>query len=252
MAEPPYENASMPGLPYFSPVHLRIPGTVKIPSNDVPTIFSPLKIRGVTLRNRICVSPMCHYSCAPSGPQTGVLTPLYFTTIGHYAFKGAALAMLEATAVCPAGRISVNCPGLWNTTQQDALKGLADFVHSQGGLLGVQLSHAGRKSSTQAPWVALRQGKSSARAAHSQGGWPEDVVGPSGGQEQSWDGKRNDDDAGGYWAPRAMSLSEIGTLIADFASAAKRAVSAGVDVVEIHAAHGYLFNQFISGVTNYR
>jgi 2,4-dienoyl-CoA reductase-like NADH-dependent reductase (Old Yellow Enzyme family) len=247
-----YENAPVPGLPYFTPLHSISPGTVKEYSESTPTIFRPLKIRGITLRNRICVSPMCHYSCAPSGPQTGVLTPLYFTTIGHYAFKGAALAMLEATGVCPAGRISVNCPGLYNDAQRDGLKALADFIHSQGGLIGVQLSHAGRKGSTQAPWVALRQGKSSARAEPQHGGWPEDVFGPSGGQDMSWDGKKDDDPAGGYWAPREMSQAEIGNLVSDFAKAAGRAVEAGIDAVEIHASHGYLLHQFISLISNHR
>lgn len=252
MAEPMRGNAPVPGLPYFSPLHSISPGTVKAYSENTPTIFRPLKIRGITLRNRICVSPMCHYSCASHGPQIGVLTPLYFTTIGHYAFKGAALAMIEATGVCFSGRISVNCPGLYNDAQQDGLKGVADFVHAQGGLIGVQLSHAGRKSSTQAPWVALREGKSSARADVKHGGWPEDVVGPSGGQQLSWDGKRDDEPSGGYWAPREMSLAEIGNLITDFAEAAKRAVAAGADVVEIHASHGYLLHQFLSPITNRR
>lgn len=245
-------SGNVPGLPYFMPLHSTSPGTVTDYNEGTPTIFRPLKIRGITLRNRICVSPMCHYSCAPSGAQTGVLTPLYFTTIGHYAFKGAALAMIEATGICPAGRISVNCPGLYNDAQQNGLKAVADFVHAQGGLIGVQLSHAGRKGSTQAPWVALRQGKSSVRADIVHGGWPNDVVGPSGGQEQSWDGKRDDDPTGGYWAPREMSGAEIGILVADFAKAAERAVAAGADVVEIHASHGYLLHQFLSPITNRR
>ena len=252
MAESTHENAPVPGLPYFMPMHTIRPGTAKDYGESTPTLFRPLKIRGITLRNRICVSPMCQYSCAPTGAQTGVLTPLYFTTIGHYAFKGAALAMIEATGVCPTGRISVNCPGLYNDAQKDGLKAVVDFVHAQGGLLGVQLNHAGRKSSTQAPWVALRQGKSSARAEPVHGGWPKDVVGPSGGQELSWDGKRDDDPAGGYWAPREMSRAEIGTLVNDFAKAAKLAVAAGVDVVEIHAAHGYLLHQFVSPMINRR
>lgn len=180
------------------------------------------------------------------------MTPLYFTTIGHYAFKGAALAMVEATGVCSTGRISVNCPGLYNDAQQAGLKAIADFVHAQSGLIGVQLSHAGRKSSTQAPWVALAEGKSSSRADVAHGGWPKDVVGPSGGQELSWDGKPDDDPTGGYWAPREMSRAEISTMVTDFANAAKRAVAASVDVVEIHASHGYLFHQFLSPITNRR
>ncbi|KAF4338315.1 NADPH dehydrogenase [Fusarium beomiforme] len=245
-------NAPVPGLPFFAPAQHPSTGTVKQLDTNTPTIFRPLKIRGVTLRNRICVSPMCHYSCAASGEQTGVLTPLYYTTIGHYTFRGAALAMVEATGVAPNGRISVNCPGVWNDTQRDSLKNLADFVHSQGGLLGIQLGHAGRKASTLAPWVATRMGQSSARADESQGGWPNDVVGPSGGSEFAWDGRSNDNPKGGYWEPREMNIDEISNLVKSFVEAAERATWAGVDVVEIHVAHGYLLHQFISPITNQR
>lgn len=252
MANTGHENGSVPGLQFFSPKHDINPGTAKQCNSATPTIFQPLKIRAVTLKNRICVSPMCHYSCAPSGPQRGVLTPLWFTTVGHYAFKGAALVMSEATAVSPTARISVNCPGLWNDAQQASWMALADVVHSHGGLLGVQLSHSGRKGSTQAPWVALREGKSSAKADITHGGWPQDVVGPSGGSQFTWDGKADDDPKGGYWAPREMSQAEIRTTIEDFAKAARRAVKAGVDVLEIHASHGYLFHQFLSPITNCR
>ncbi|KAF9771678.1 hypothetical protein IL306_010686 [Fusarium sp. DS 682] len=245
-------NAPVPGLPFFAPAQDPSTGTVKQLKPNTPTIFRPLKIRGVTLRNRICVSPMCHYSCAANGEQTGVLTPLYYTTIGHYAFRGAALVILEATGVTPNGRISVNCPGIWNDTQRDSLKNLADFVHSQGGLLGLQLGHAGRKASTLAPWVATRLGQSSARADESQGGWPNEVVGPSGGSDFVWDGKSNQDPKGGFWEPREMSIEEISNLVKSFVEAAERATWAGVDVVEIHVAHGYLLHQFVSPITNQR
>ncbi|KAL3481538.1 NADH oxidase [Aspergillus californicus] len=218
---------------------------------NTPKLFRPLHIRSVSLRNRICVSPMCLYSIASSGPLTGVMTPLYITTIGHNVFKGAALAMIEATGVQPNGRITPHCPGLWNDAQQQGLKPIVDFIHSQGGLCGVQLSHAGRKSSTQPPLVAQQLGRSSARAFREDDGWPEDVRGPSGGVEQSWDGKGLDPD-GGYHVPREMTELEIRELVENYGEAAKRAVNAGVDVVEIHAAHGYLINQFLSPVTNRR
>lgn len=195
---------------------------------------------------------MCQYSCAPTGPQSGVLTPLYLTTVGHFAYKGAALVMLEATGVQASGRISVNCPGLYNDVQTAGAKSLSDFVHSQGGLIGVQLSHGGRKSSTLAPWIATRLGQSSAKAEVKEGGWPESVVGPSGGQQHTWDGKPKDDPTGGYHMPREMTKAEIHQLVADFAASARRAVAAGIDVVEIHAAHGYLLHQFLSPITNHR
>lgn len=230
--------------------HPSVVGTPRSMDKNTPDLFRPLAIRSITLRNRICVSPMCLYSTASSGPQQGVLTPLYITTIGHNVFKGAALAMIEATGVQPNGRISPHCPGLWNESQQEALKNLTDFIHSQGGSCGVQLSHAGRKASTLSPLAAAQLGKSSARASVEDGGWPADVVGPSGGL--AWDGKGNDDPSGGYYVPREITREEIGELISSYASAAKRAVKAEVDVIEIHAAHGYLIHQFLSPLTNRR
>ncbi|RGP68816.1 hypothetical protein FSPOR_5022 [Fusarium sporotrichioides] len=245
-------NAPVPGLPYFIPAQDPSTGTVKQLGPTTPTIFRPLTIRGVTFRNRIWVSPMCHYSCAATGDQAGALTPLHYTTLGHYAFRGAALVMVEATGVTPSGRISVNCPGLWNDIQKDSIKKLADVVHSQGGLIGLQLSHGGRKASTLAPWVASQIGLPHARGDESQGGWPDEVVGPSGGPDFVWDGKSKDDPKGGFWEPREFSLEEISNLIKSFSGAAQRATCAGVDVIEIHVAHGYLLHQFISPISNQR
>ncbi|OGE51653.1 hypothetical protein PENARI_c012G07858 [Penicillium arizonense] len=234
------QSSTPAGLPVTAGTPFKI-------DENTPELFRPLTIRSVTLRNRICVSPMCLYSIASSGPLTGVMTPLYITTIGHNVFKGAALAMIEATGVQPNGRITPHCPGLWNDAQQQGLKPIVDFIHSQGGLCGVQLSHAGRKSSTQPPLVAQQLGKSSARAFKEDNGWPDDVLGPSGGVEHSWDGKGLD-----YHVPKEMTEFEIKELVSNYAKSAERAVKAGVDVVEIHAAHGYLMNQFLSPVTNRR
>lgn len=190
---------------------------------------------------------MCQYSCAPTGSQQGVLTPLHIATLGHYVYKGAALAMTEATGVQPNGRISINCPGLYTDEQEGGLRKLADFAHSQEGLLGVQLSHGGRKSGTLAPFISARMGQSSAKAPAAHGGWPDDVVGPSGGVANSFDGTAKE-----YCEPREMTREEIKELVSNFAKSAARAVRAGVDVIEIHGAHGYILHQFLSPITNRR
>jgi len=190
---------------------------------------------------------MCQYSCEPTGSQQGVLTPLHIATLGHYIYKGAAIAMTEATGVQPNGRISINCPGLYTDEQEEGLRKLADFAHSQGGLLGVQLSHAGRKSGTLAPFISARMGQSSAKASAAEGGWPDDVVGPSGGVANSFDGVAKQ-----YCEPREITQEEINELVSNFAKSAVRAVRAGVDVIEIHAAHGYILHQFLSPLTNRR
>lgn len=250
-SQPKADNYGVPNLPYFTPAHAADPGVPFTPSADTPTLFTPLKIRSKTLRNRIIVAPMCQYSTAPTGPDAGKLTDYHIATLGHYALKGAALVCIEATGVQPNGRISPNCPGLWSDDQIAAFKRVSDFIKSQGALSGIQLAHAGRKASTMAPWVSSTVKKVSMRADEEVGGWPRDVVGPMGGPEESWDGKGLADD-GGYWPPRALAVDEIHELVDAFAQSARRAVEAGIDVIEIHAAHGYLLHQFLSPITNRR
>jgi 2,4-dienoyl-CoA reductase-like NADH-dependent reductase (Old Yellow Enzyme family) len=195
---------------------------------------------------------MCQYSTADSGDQIGAPTPYHITTLGHYALKGASLVFTEATGVQPNGRISPNCTGLWSDNQIAGFKAVADMVRSQGALCGIQLAHAGRKSSTIPPFMAAQFKKPSVRATKDIGGWPENVVSACGGEEFIWDGKRSDDPDGGFYPPRALSLQEIRELVQDWANAAQRAVKAGVDVIEIHGAHGYLIHQFLSPITNRR
>jgi 2,4-dienoyl-CoA reductase-like NADH-dependent reductase (Old Yellow Enzyme family) len=244
-------NLPAPGISYFTPHHVNSPGTPKEISSKTPTLFTPLRIRDVVLRNRIVVSPMCQYSSAPSGPEIGALTDWHVATLGHYAIKGAALVFVEATGVQPNGRISPNCPGLWDDAQIPGLKRVADFVRSQGASVGIQLAHAGRKSSTSAPWVSTVSGRKSKRANKDIDGWPEDVKGPSGGDDQSWDGPFDTENSR-FWPPKALTIQEIQEVIRDFAKAAERSVKAGVDVIEIHAAHGYLLHQFLSPISNRR
>lgn len=240
-------NTPSPYTPYFTPQHRVSPGSVEHVTESTPTLFTPLTIRSRTLKNRIVVSPMCQYSSSPSGPDMGTLTPYHIATLGHYALKGAGLVFTEALAVEPRGRITPNDAGLWSDAQIQGLKKVADFVHSQGALFGVQLAHAGRKASQEAPWIGER------RAGRESGGWgPGDVVGPSGGPEQIWDGKAEDDVTGAFWQPRSLTIDEIAELVGDFKAAAVRAVKTGVDVIEIHAAHGYLMHEFLSPVTNRR
>lgn len=245
-------NAPVQDVPFFTPQHLISPGTPLKPDAKVPTLFTPLKIRGTALRNRIIVAPMCQYSTADSGPQIGALTPYHITTLGHYALKGASLVFIEASGVQPNGRISPNCPGIWSDDQIPGVKAVVDMVKSQGALAGIQLAHAGRKSSTVPPFIAAQFKKVSVRATKDVGGWPADVVSASGGEDFTWDGKRSDDPIGGFYAPRELSREDIQQLVKDWASAAKRAVQAGIDVIEIHGAHGYLIHQFLSPITNRR
>ncbi|KAE8421774.1 hypothetical protein BDV36DRAFT_304105 [Aspergillus pseudocaelatus] len=239
------------GIPYFTPANNG--GAAKDPKNpDTPTLFRPLKIRGLILKNRIMVAPMCMYSAQsdPSSPFVGALTNYHIAHLGHLALKGAGLIIIEATAVQPNGRISPNDSGLWQegteSEQFQGLKRVVDFVHSQGAKIAIQLAHAGRKASTTAPWVAKEAGKRSLRVEESVGGWPDNVVGPSGGAEHIWA------PGDGFWAPRELSTAEVEELVGAFAKSAKLSVLAGVDAIEIHGAHGYLISQFLSPVTNQR
>jgi 2,4-dienoyl-CoA reductase-like NADH-dependent reductase (Old Yellow Enzyme family) len=239
------------GLPYFTPAN-NGGAAIKPESPATPTLFRPLQIRRLALKNRIMVAPMCMYSCQsdPSSPFVGALTDYHVAHLGHLALKGVGLVIIEATAVQANGRISPNDSGLWQegteSEQFKALKRVVDFVHSQGAKIAVQLAHAGRKASSMPPWIAQEAGKRSLRADQTVGGWPHDVVGPSGGDEQIW----APGDA--FWAPRELSTAEVEDVVKAFARSAELAVKAGVDTLEIHGAHGYLVNQFLSPVTNKR
>ncbi|KAL2852492.1 hypothetical protein BJY01DRAFT_91593 [Aspergillus pseudoustus] len=240
------------GIAFYTPA--TNPGAAVDPeAKETPTLFRPLNIRDLTLKNRVMVAPMCMYSTNPdpASPFIGALTDFHVAHLGHLALKGAGLVIIEATAVQPNGRISPNDSGLWqegtDSEQFKGLKRVVDIVHSQGGKIGIQLAHAGRKASTVAPWLASEKGVRSLKADESVFGWPKNVVGPSGGEENIWA-------PGGvsYWTPRELSTGEVEELVRAFAKSAELAVKAGVDIIEIHGAHGYLINEFLSPITNQR
>jgi len=198
----------------------------------VSLLLSPLTLRGTTFANRIWVSPMCQYSCdAENAP--GLPTDWHLVHLGGFATGGAGLVVTEAAAVVPEGRISPQDAGIWTQEQADAWARIVTFLHGQGTTAGIQLAHAGRKASTHRPWDA-EQGT----VPVAEGGWP--TVGPSALA------------FGGYDAPTALDEDGIAAVVRAFADAARRADGAGFDVVELHAAHGYLLHQFLSPLSNHR
>ncbi|KAG0650607.1 NADPH dehydrogenase [Hyphodiscus hymeniophilus] len=226
-------NTAAPNAPYYTPIQSPPVGTALSP--NPPTIFTPLKIRDVTFQNRIWVAPMCMYSAS-----NGHLTDFHLVHLSAFAYRGASLTILEATSVLPNGRITPQDSGLWSDSQIAPIRRIADFLHSQDQKLGIQLAHAGRKASTCAPWLAKR-GKT-VLATEDVGGWPEDVMGAS---AIPWSKE-------GFAMPREMSASDVQDVIDGFRDSAKRAVEAGVDVIEIHGAHGYLISSFLSPISNQR
>jgi 2,4-dienoyl-CoA reductase-like NADH-dependent reductase (Old Yellow Enzyme family) len=194
-------------------------------------LFSPLTLRGVTLRNRIGVAPMCQYCCAPAGPDAGKPTDWHLAHLHARAIGGAALVITEATAVTPEGRISPQDLGLWDDSQIAGHARLARVISAAGAVPGTQIAHAGRKASTNPPW----QGGVAGDDAH---GWT-----PLAPSAVAFPGLRD---------PRAMTEEEIRATIASFAATARRAVTAGYRFIELHAAHGYLMHQFLSPLSNTR
>ncbi|KAI1378130.1 NADPH dehydrogenase [Hypoxylon crocopeplum] len=227
-------NKAAEGVPFYTPAQEPPSGTALDPQPDrspIPRLFTPLKIRGVTLQNRIALSPLCQYSA-----DNGFHTAWHTTHLGGIVQRGPGLTIVEATAVQPHGRITPEDSGLWLDEQMEPLKQHVQFAHSQGQRIGIQLAHAGRKASTIAPWLSQ-----AAVATYDVGGWPDDVVAPSAIPF-------NDKHA----SPRALTLEEIEQLKADFAAAALRSVKVGFDVIELHSAHGYLLHEFLSPATNHR
>lgn len=191
-------------------------------------LFEPLKLRDITLNNRIGIPPMCQYSA-----QDGIASDWHFVHYSSRAVGGAGLMIVEATAVVPEGRISPGDLGLWDDKQIAPLARIAQFARAQGCVPAIQLAHAGRKASVGLGWQAQHT------LAVSEGGWS--IVAPSAIPFGS-----------GYATPAELDLDATRAVIAHFVAAAQRALQAGFDTVEIHAAHGYLLHQFLSPLSNHR
>ncbi len=191
-------------------------------------LFSAFQLRELAFRNRVFVSPMCQYSC-----DEGVPTDWHLVHLGSRAVGGAALVMTEAASVTAEGRISPEDAGIWNDAQMKAWTPIAAFIKAQGAVPSIQLAHAGRKASTFAPW------RGAGRVSPEQGGW--DVLGPS---DTAFSAT--------YPVPREMSKADIKSTVDAFVAAARRALTAGFEVPEIHGAHGYLLHEFLSPLSNVR
>ncbi|CAM3495425.1 Oxidoreductase [Burkholderia ubonensis] len=192
------------------------------------SLFSPYQLGNVTLRNRIAISPICVYSA-----RDGVPDDWHLVHLGSRAVGGAGLVYTEATAVSPEGRITFGCTGMWNDAQRDAWARIVAFVRARGVAIGVQLAHAGRKASTDLPWLGGRPLPADTR------GWR-----PLAPSALAFDA--------GYGVPAEIDEAGIRKVAADYAAAARRSLEAGFDVIEIHAAHGYLFHEFLSPLSNRR
>ncbi len=195
----------------------------------MPHLFDPLTIKSVTLRNRIGVSPMCQYSAVD-----GYMNDWHFVHLVTRAIGGAGLVMVEATGVLPEGRISPGCTGLWQDGQIDMLAKINAAIKQYGAVPGIQIAHAGRKASSALPWEGGHH------LANDAGGW--DIVGP---MDEAFGGNQTK-------KPAALDKAGIARVAQAYADAAARALKAGSEWLEIHAAHGYLLHSFLSPLTNRR
>ncbi|MFT4010722.1 MAG: bifunctional salicylyl-CoA 5-hydroxylase/oxidoreductase [Nocardioidaceae bacterium] len=197
-------------------------------SQVAPAMFQPVRIGALELKNRVMLSPMDMYVAADGLPGD-----FHLVHLGSKALGGAGLVMTEMTCVSPEGRITLGCPGLWNDAQRDAWRAVTDFVHTQStARIGVQLGHSGRKGSTKLMWDGIDE-------PLDDGNW--EVIGPSALRYGP-----------GCHLPREATRADLDTVVADFAAAARRAADAGFDLIEVHAAHGYLLSSFLSPVANHR
>ncbi|KAI6019994.1 hypothetical protein F5J12DRAFT_890284 [Pisolithus orientalis] len=227
-------NKPAPAVSYYTPAQVPAAGTACDPQPDgkpIPKLFQPIKVRGTTFHNRIFLSPLCQYSS-----DDGHFTSWHMAHLGGIISRGPGLAMVEATAVVPEGRITPEDAGLWKDSQAESLHPIVEFAHSQNQKIGIQLAHAGRKASTIAPWL-----HGGMVATEEVGGWPDDVWGPSAIPYDE-----------NHPYPKEVTKEEIKKVVVAFAEAARRALKVGVDVIEVHGAHGYLLTSFMSPYTNKR
>ncbi len=193
-------------------------------------LFSPIQLAGVTFANRVFVSPMCQYSS-----EDGFSNDWHLVHLGSRAVGGAAMVMTEAAAVLPEGRITPQDLGIWKDAHIPGLKRIVDFLHGQGVHAGIQLAHAGRKASMARPWAPEQR-----YLTPREGGW-QNVLGPS---------ALPFDDS--YGKPVAVDTAGIREVVRAFADATVRSLEAGFDLIEVHAAHGYLLHEFLSPLSNQR
>ncbi|WP_406221797.1 NADH:flavin oxidoreductase/NADH oxidase [Streptomyces decoyicus] len=198
-------------------------------------LFEPITLRSLTIPNRLWMAPMCQYSAAPEGPAEGAPGDWHFQHLAARAAGGTGLILTEATAVSPEGRISPYDLGLWNDTQTEAFRRITGFLKEQGTVPGIQIAHAGRKASTERTWVD----RGAPLLPGQRYGW--EPVGPSPVPFGE-----------GFAAPAELTVAQIGEIVEQFRATARRALEAGFEVAEIHGAHGYLINQFLSPFTNRR
>ena len=213
--------------PAAFPVHMR----------GMSKLLSRYSIKSVTLKNRVAVAPMCQYSSVD-----GMADDWHFAHLARFAIGGFGLVIVEATSVTEEGRITYGDLGLWNDDQIAPLKRIVAFLHSQGAAAGIQLAHAGRKASSLIPWRNGVPEREDEKAAVGYADWV--PVAPS--------AVRHTAEPSIYKVPHALSVAELGAIRDAFVASARRADAAGFDLVEVHAAHGYLLNQFLSPVANKR
>ncbi|KAJ7159992.1 FMN-linked oxidoreductase [Mycena crocata] len=222
-------NKRAPGVPFYTPLQAPAAGNARGPPTT--KLFTPLTIRGVTFPNRVWLSPLQQYSS-----DNGKLTPWHTAFLGGIIIRGAGLVFVEGSAVTADGRITPEDAGLWDDSQIESHAQIVTFAHSQGQKIGVQLMHSGRKGSCVALYLSF-----SGIAGKASGGWTDRLAGPSDFPIDP-----------NYPKPREMSIEDIHDIIIAFKDSARRAVTAGYDVINIHAAHGYLLSSFLSPHANHR